>query len=197
MRRIKVTARSTAEARRAEVIERALSAFADTGYFATRVGAIAAASDISEAYIFRLFGGKLELFLAALDHCYAKIVAAMSAGADRARSTSPADILDAMAEAYAELIADRDLLALQVHAQSAASVPEIAVAVRDGCKRVVTLVQKRSAADDAAVQQFMAYGQLCHLVVIAELAAIPARWAKLLSAGMRHPETHRERDSNK
>lgn len=187
MRRANPPARSNAIARRADVVARAVSVFAQTGYHATRVSTVAEASGISEAYVFRLFGGKLGLFLAALDDCYGQVEAAMSAGADRARSAAPDDVLGAMAEAYADLIEDRDLIALQVHAQSAASVPEIGAAVRRGCERVVTLVQARSGADAPAVQRFMAYGQLCHLIVIADLATIPAQWARLLRAGMRHP----------
>jgi hypothetical protein len=74
-----------------------------------------------------------------------------------------------MGDAYAQLISDRDLLMLQVHALSAVDVPEIAAATRRGIERMITLIQERTGASDAAVQQFMAYGQLCHLIVAAGL----------------------------
>lgn len=192
MPRARPAARSTAEARRADVIAHAVAAFARTGYFATRVGEVAEAAGISEAYVFRLFGDKLGLFLAAFDHGCVQIVAALAAGAERAQGagTTPADVLDAMADAYADLIADRALVALQVHAQSAAGVPEIGAAVRHAYETVVTFVQARSGADDASVQRFMAYGQLCHLIATTGLDAVAAPWARLLTAGIRHPGGH-------
>jgi hypothetical protein len=36
------------------------------------------------------------------------------------------------------------------------------------------------------VQQFVAYGQLCHLIVTAGLDDVDRPWAALLTAGMRH-----------
>lgn len=182
-----VLTRSNADARRAVVVARAVTVFAHTGYYATRVAEVAAAAGISEAYVYRLFDDKLGLFLAALDHCYGQIVAAMAAGADRARGPAPAEVLDAMAEAYAALIEDRDLVALQVHAQSAATVPDIGVAVRRGYETVLTFVQARSGADDAAVQRFMAYGQLGHLVATLDLDAVQAPWARVLTASVPSP----------
>lgn len=57
--------RSTAEARRVTVLNTAVSVFARAGFHATPVTAVAAAAGISEAYVFRLFSGKLGLFVAA------------------------------------------------------------------------------------------------------------------------------------
>ncbi|MGC4768521.1 TetR/AcrR family transcriptional regulator [Micromonospora sp. DT44] len=179
--------RSTAEARRAVVLNAAVSAFARTGFHATPVTAVAAAAGISEAYVFRLFAGKLGLFVAAAEACFERIVAALEMGAERAGDAGPDEVLDAMGRAYAELIADRDLLLLQVQAQAVTDVPEIAAAVRAGYKRVATFVQNRSGAGDAQVQQFFAYGQLCHLIVTAGLEQVPEPWARALTAGIQHP----------
>jgi hypothetical protein len=93
-----------------------------------------------------------------------------------------------MGGAYASLIRTRDLLMLQVHAQSAADVPEIAMAFRKGLQRIVTFVKRRSAASDEAVQRFIAYGQLCHLITTMSLADNNAPWARLLNKGIRHPK---------
>lgn len=179
--------RSTAEARRAVVLNAAVSAFARTGFHATPVTAVAAAAGISEAYVFRLFSGKLGLFVAATEVCFERIVAALEMGAERVGDAGPDEVLDAMGDAYADLIADRDLLLLQVQAQAVTDVPEIAEAVRAGYRRVATFVQGRSGADDAQVQQFFAYGQLCHLIVTAGLEQVPEPWARALTAGFRHP----------
>ncbi|MCX5068967.1 TetR/AcrR family transcriptional regulator [Micromonospora lupini] len=179
--------RSTAEARRATVLNAAVSAFARTGFHATPVTAVAAAAGISEAYVFRLFAGKLGLFVAAAGTCFERIVVALEAGAERAGDAGPEEVLEAMGDAYAELIADRDLLLFQVQAQAVTDVPEIAEAVRAGYKRVATFVRSRSGASDAQVQQFFAYGQLCHLIVTAGLEQVPEPWARALTAGIRHP----------
>ncbi len=180
--------RSTADARRATVVARAVTVFARHGYWATPVADVAAAAKISPAYVFRLFDGKLGLFLAALEHCFTRILATLDESADRSAGEAPAVVLERMGDAYAQLIADRDLLLLQVHALSAADVPEIAEALRGGYARVVTLAKERSGAPDPAVQQFIALGQLCHLIVAAGLQGLPAGWAQLLTAGMAHPD---------
>ncbi|MDG4760568.1 TetR/AcrR family transcriptional regulator [Micromonospora sp. WMMD710] len=179
--------RSTAEARRVTVLNAAVSAFARTGFHATPVTAVAAAAGISEAYVFRLFSGKLGLFVAAAEACFERIAEAIEAGAERAGGTSPEEVLDAMGGAYAELIADRDLLLFQVQAQAVADVPEIAEVVRAGYRRVATFVQGRAGVSDAQVQQFFAYGQLCHLIVTVGLEQVPEPWARALTAGIRHP----------
>jgi AcrR family transcriptional regulator len=188
------SSRSTAEARRATVLTRAITVFARTGYHATPVADVAEAADISTAYVFRLFDGKLGLFVAALDHCYTRVMWALADGANAApEDVSPEEVLDAMGGAYAALIADRDLLMLQVHALSAADVPEIGEAVRRGYERVVAFAQERSGANPAQVQRFIAYGQLCHLIVAADLGGVDVGWAQTLTAGMRHPNQHAPR----
>ena len=135
--------RSTAEARRVTVLNTAVSVFARAGFHATPVTAVAAAAGISEAYVFRLFSGKLGLFVAAAGACFDRIAAAIEAGAERA-VLSPEEILEAMGDAYAELIADRDLLLFQVQAQAVTDIPEVAEAVRAGYRRVATFVQSRA-----------------------------------------------------
>ncbi|MFI5783462.1 TetR/AcrR family transcriptional regulator [Nocardia sp. NPDC051570] len=182
--------RSTAEARRSIVISRAVSVFARKGYWATPVTDVAEAAGISQAYVFRLFDGKLGLFVAALEHCHERIVTTLGEVADRMPDEKPDVVLSAMGDAYADLISNRDLMMLQVHALSAVDVPEIAAATRRGMERVITLIKERTGAPDAAVQQFMAYGQLCHYIVAAGLAdddGSQPRWAKVLTEGMTHP----------
>ncbi|GAB7192652.1 TetR/AcrR family transcriptional regulator [Kineococcus sp. NUM-3379] len=183
------SSRSTAEAQRARVVASAVRVFARTGYHATPVTDVAADAGISPAYVFRLFPGKLALFVAAVDHCFERVVEALAAGAERAPDGSAQERLEAMGDAYAELIADRDLLMLQVHAQSAGDIPEVRDALRRGLSSVVAAVGDRSLAEPAAVQRFVAYGQLCHLIVTAELDGLDASWAQTLTAGMRHLST--------
>jgi AcrR family transcriptional regulator len=177
---------STSENRREAVIENALSVFAASGYLGTPVTDIAKRAKISTAYVFKLFPSKEELFVAALERCFELILAALAKGADESADQAPEPVLFAMGGAYAALIADRKLLLLQIHAQSAASVPEIGKAFRKGLETVVRFAKSRSNAPDELVQRFMAYGQLCHLITTVGLDKSPAPWARVLTKGIRH-----------
>ena len=64
---------------------------------------------------------------------------------------------------------------------------EIREALRRGLARITRFAGIRSGADPDAVQRFIAYGQLCHLVVTAGLEEIPEEWAHTLTNGIRHP----------
>lgn len=177
---------SDADTRREAIIEAALSAFAASGYASTPVTAVAARAGISQAYVFKLYPTKEELFVSTMEVCFERIVATLAEAADKATDTSPDAILFAMGEGYARLIVDRRMLMIQVHAQSACDIPTIGDVVRRGLARIVTFTSERSGADDAAVQRFIAYGQLCHLIVTANLTELDDHWARTLWVGIRH-----------
>lgn len=179
---------STADARRPVVAAAAVTEFARRGYHATTVADVARAAKISPAYVFKLYAGKEALFIAALEACFDAILKALEAGADAADDQSPDSVLDAMGDAYAHLISDRALLMLQVHAQSVADIPEVGRALRSGLARVTTFAKSRSGGTDTAVQRFIAYGQLCHLIVTTQLDGRAEDWAVLLTDGITHPD---------
>lgn len=177
---------SDADTRRESIVEAALSVFAQSGYGSTPVAAVATKAGISQAYVFKLYPTKEVLFVAALDRCFERILETLSAAADKAEVQSPNGILEAMGEGYARLIADRDVLMIQVHAQSAADIPVVKAVVRRGLKDIVKLAKRRSCGSDAAVQRFVAYGQLCHLIVTTDLTELADDWAQTLWKGMSH-----------
>ncbi|MBF6253029.1 TetR/AcrR family transcriptional regulator [Nocardia farcinica] len=178
---------SRSDARRDTVVDAAIAEFARTGYHGTPISTVAAAAQISPAYVFKLFPSKVTLFVAALDRCFERIESALAAGAARVPGAKPDEILYEMGGAYAELIGDRNLLMLQVHAQSVVDVPEIGEAMRCGIARVTELAKQRSGAEDAAVQRFIAFGQLCHLITTLGLDGDASPWAAILTEGIRHP----------
>lgn len=180
---------STSETRRGEARAAALQVFASRGYAATTVAQVAEAAGISSAYAFKLFGSKEEMFVRALELCFERIVRTLRAAAGDAGSASPLEVLDRMALGYARLITDRDLLLLQVHAQSEAANPRIRDALQQGLRAVVECATELSGAGDEDVQRFMAYGQLCHLVVTAGIDVSHGAWARTLTHGIRHPDT--------
>lgn len=177
---------STADIRRDTVIDSAIAVFAGAGYLGTSVASVAEHAGISQAYVFKLFPSKELLFVTALEQCFELIEAALERGAAASPTQSPDAILSAMGQAYAELIADRSLLMLQVHAQSAAAVPEIGAALRKGLRSITLFVKERSQAPDEAIQRFMAYGQLCHLIVVTGLETDTSSWSRIITTGIRH-----------
>ncbi|PPI23046.1 TetR/AcrR family transcriptional regulator [Rathayibacter sp. AY1B5] len=180
------SSRSTAEAQRERITAAALHVFARTGYAATPITEVATEAGVSPAYVFRLFSGKLGVFVAAVDRCYEQVASTLAAAGEASPSSDPADRLEAMTVAYIDLIADRDLILLQSQAQSACEVPEIREAVRRGIAAVVRTVTVVSGADGPAVQRFIAYGQLCHLIVQTDLGGVDSEWARIVSDGIRH-----------
>lgn len=178
---------STAEQRRLAVVDSAITVFAEGGLLGTPVSRVAAHAGISPAYVFKLFPSKEELFIAALDACYDQVLDALSVGAEQADQDDPDAVLRAMGGAYADLLANRELLKIQVHALSAADVDDVAEAVRRGVRRVVEQARQLSGADERSVQRFVATGQLCHLVASLGLDDVDDPWARTLAAGIRHP----------
>lgn len=178
---------STADDRRRTVLETAVSAFADRGYFGTTTTDVAKRAGISQAYVYRLFPDKEALFVAVVEHCFVRIRESLQDGVAEAAGSSPQDVLDAMGGAYARLISDRDLLLLQLHAQCAAAAePAVREVVRTGYARLVEYVRGVSGAPEADVQRFFAVGMLCHLVVATGAHEVDAPWARTLSDGIRH-----------
>ena len=184
---VTISVLSTADVRRETVLNSAVLVFARSGYLGTPITAVAEHAQISPAYVFKLFPSKEVLFVATLERCFNSVLAALAHGADASGDQTPDGLLRAMGGAYADLIADRSLLMLQVHAQSVAEITEIGAALRRGLQQSTTFVKIRSGASDEAVQRFFAYGQLCHLIVTAGLENDTAPWAQFLTSGLRHP----------
>ncbi|MEW2220709.1 TetR/AcrR family transcriptional regulator [Streptomyces sp. NPDC006990] len=178
---------STADQRRKTVLDTAVRTFADRGYFGTTTTDVAQRAGISQAYVYRLFPDKKALFTAVVEHCFALVRDSFSDGAAAAKGSSAEAVLDAMGDAYARLIADRDLLLLQMHAQcAAASEPAIREVVQAGYARLVEYVRGVSGGTEADIQRFFSVGMLCHLVVSVDAHQLDTPWARTLSAGLRH-----------
>lgn len=178
---------STAEARRPVVTAAALRTFAKGGFHGTTVADVAREAGISPAYVFKLFPSKETLFASALESCFTQVTRALALGADASDDQTPEGILDAMGGAYADLLRDRALMMLQVHALSVAEVAEIGAALRAGIGRVTMFAKDRSHASDADVQRFIAFGQLCHLIATTHSDDESAEWARIVGSGIRHP----------
>ena len=178
---------STAEERRETVLRTAIGAFAARGYWGTTTSEVAKAAGISQAYVYRLFPSKELLFTAVVGHCFVQVRAGLERAVAEAQGSSAEVVLDAMGDAYAQLISDNELMLIQLHAQAAAvSEPAVREAVRQGYARLVEYVRGASGGTEQQVQQFFALGMLCHLIVSMGADEVDAPWTRTLSTGITH-----------
>lgn len=177
--------RLTADERRDAVIAAAMTEFAQGGLAGTSTETIARRAGVSQPYLFQLFGTKKELFIAVVRRCFERTTAAFQGAgrAARARAADPRTALDAMGAAYGDLIADRDLLLLQLHAYAACGDAEIRSIVQDEFARLYREVARLSGADDEALEQWFAYGMLCNLAAAIGLPGQKGFSLRILAAG--------------
>src|SRR5947209_15534954 len=116
------TERKSADERREAVLDAALEEFAARGLDGGSTEAIAAKAGISQPYVFRLFGTKKELFKAVVSRCFRQTLELFQRAAEGKRGQAA---LEAMGQAYRELLSDRTRLEAQMQAYSACEDPEI------------------------------------------------------------------------
>ncbi len=172
---------STAEERREAVVDAALPIFAGRGYRSASTNEIAEAAGISQAYVFRLFPKKVDLFLACCERARRRMLDAFRDAADN----RPADQepLEAFGGAYRELLeGDRNLLMLQLQSQVvAASEPEIAASMRKTFRELYALVAERSGAGEQEMREFFAHGMLMNVLAAIDVFSVDEPWARALS----------------
>ncbi len=170
---------STAEDRREAVLAAAQKAFGTRGLHGTPTTEIAKAAGISQAYLFRLFPTKLELFVATVDRCYERMRATFAAAAAQARADGD-DVLDAMGFAYSAELADRDQLLLQLQTHAAMDEPAIRDASRRGFASLYEQVQRESGADDVRIRTWFGMGMLMNVLAGMRADEVDAPWARAL-----------------
>ena len=171
---------STAEDRREAVLEAAERVFPARGLLATPTMEVAKAAGISQAYLFRLFPTKADLAIALVQRCNERLHRTFTEAAAVANAAGD-DPIDAMGKAYVNLMQDRNVLLLQLHAHAAsASVPEIRDAMREGFGRLVALVREQAGGDDERVKRFLATGMLINVMLAMGADDSPAPWMQQL-----------------
>ena len=172
---------STADERRPELADAAARVFAERGYSAPTTE-IAKAAGISQAYLFRLFPTKVDLFVAAHRTTSARMHAAFAEAARQAHAEGR-DPLEVMGHAYGELLEhDRDVLLLRLHAQTAAgNEPAIRDEVRRCFRELYDLVERESNADPEELRAWFAYGMLCDVMASIDADQLDEPWARALS----------------
>ncbi|NNH75287.1 TetR/AcrR family transcriptional regulator [Nocardia uniformis] len=173
-------ARMKASERMEEVLTAAVSAFAESGYAATKTDEIARRAGVSQPYVIRLFQSKQQLFLATLHRVCDRIEEVFRTAAAEAATTDPDEILPAMGHAYKIFLADRDLLLVLLHGFSAASDPAIGPDVRDRYGHMYNMIRETTGAPVSEVRRFMATGMLMTVMAAMQVVgpdAIETTWA--------------------
>lgn len=171
----------SAEERRESVLEAARAHFARRGYWGTPTAEIAKSAGISQAYLFRLFPTKEDLYLACVERCFARVREEFRRAAAPHAGDAEA-MFSAMAQTYERLLRDRELLLAQLQSYAACEDPAVRDTVRREYGRLVDMVRETSAAPDERVSRFFATGML--LTVVAAMGAheLDEPWAHTLMA---------------
>jgi AcrR family transcriptional regulator len=175
------TTRSTAAARRDDVLDAALVEFAERGFEGASTEDIARGAGISQPYLFRLFGTKKELFKAAVGRCFRETLELFQRAAEGKRGE---DALKAIGHAYQkQLEDDRTRLRAQMQAYAACDDPEIREVVRAGYGDLVAYVRRVSGADWPAVWGFFSTGMLLNVLASMHVDDQPEQWMQDLLSG--------------
>ncbi len=167
--------RRTADQRRTSVLRAAMTEFAKGGYAGTSTDAIAVRAGISQPYLFRLFGTKRELFIATMELMHARIEETFRRAA---AGLSGVEAMMAMGDAYKELLGERDLLLVQLHAFAASEDEHIRRAAREGFRHLWTVAGELTGLPDEDLRAFFAQGMLLNVMAAVDAAVLDESWAR-------------------
>lgn len=149
----------TANERREQILQAALIVFANGGYAGTTTDQVAREAGVSQPYVVRLFGGKQQLFAELYSRASHRVIAALAA-------VPPGpDAEQEMGEAYAGLLADRNLLLLLLHGFAASSEPEIGRLARWTLSEAFQLYRERTGQGTDEARTFVAHGMLINVLL--------------------------------
>ena len=174
-----IQTRMDPDERRDQVIAAALIEFAERGLAGTSTEAIAVRAGISQPYLFKMFGTKLDLFIAASRRCFENVAQTFT---EAAEGLAGEEALEAMGHAYYGLIADRANLMAQLQMYAACNDLQVRDCARDGFRKLYQLVERASGASPEMLAIFFACGMLCNVSTALGLAEIDEPWARALAS---------------
>jgi AcrR family transcriptional regulator len=155
----------SADDRRELVLAAATRAFSRGGYAGTSTDAVAKEAGVSQPYVVRIFGTKLELFLEVFDRACDRIREAFEAVlAEGPFDPESDDDWSRLGLAYTDLLRDRDLLMVMMHGFAAGDVDQIAERSRDGMGRIFATIRSTGCTDEQA-QEFISQGMLLNVMI--------------------------------
>jgi AcrR family transcriptional regulator len=154
--------------RREEILDAAVTEFAIKGLHGTSTETIAQRVGISQPYLFRLFGTKKELFLAAVERGFDRVLGAFRAASEE----YPESALLAMGRSYRELLTHREELLLQMQSYAACADPDVEQVVRTRFAQLYRFVESASGAAPDDVREFFAHGMLLNVAAAMDLPSV-------------------------
>ena len=161
--------------RRQQVLAIAAEEFADGGLHGASTETIARRAEITQAYVFRIFGTKKALFLEVVVAAFGRMSEGMRAAAGERTGLGA---LGRMGAQYNEMLADRTLLLLQLQGFAACGDPEVRDAVRASFGQMWEMVAKTTGLDPVTVKAFLAFGMLLNNGAALGVAELDEPWAK-------------------
>lgn len=158
----------SAAERRSLILDAAIEEYGTSGLAGMSIDAVAERAGVSQPYVFRLFGTKKDLIIAAMRRQSGRVIDTFREAAE----ASDADgRLAAMGMAYVDLLREEpNELRCQVQSWAAAGAdPEIAASARECYLEVWRTVTELSGADQAEIREFMAYGMLLAVAAALDL----------------------------
>jgi len=157
------TRRVPAAERRDALISAAVHEFAQTGLHGTPVDRIARRVGVAQPYVFSLFANKRELFLAAVERGFERVLDVFEAAAAAYRAGESTveceDALGAMGHAYVELLhSDRDYLLLQHQSYAACADDVVRDRVRHRYAELASRVAALAEASPERIDEFFRKG---------------------------------------
>ncbi|MGI8593864.1 MAG: TetR/AcrR family transcriptional regulator [Solirubrobacteraceae bacterium] len=150
--------RLTAAERRSDLVAAAISEFAAAGLAGASTEAIARRAGISHAYLFRLFGTKRDLFLAAVDASFGHVLATFKRAEERRGPREP--FQQALGHSYTALIEDRKELLFAFHAYAACGDEDIRAVVEARYMEIFEWVRRTGDLTVDETRLFMSAGLL-------------------------------------
>jgi AcrR family transcriptional regulator len=176
------SSRQTAEERREAVLVAATREFAEKGLHGASTDTIARAAGISQPYLFRLFGTKKELYLAAAREVTETLYSVFERAS---RGKSGREAAMAMGEAYTNILSDPYKLQMQLKCWSSCDDPDVRELSRSMWRELVDLVEQRTGGTRAEVAGFFSKGVLLAILQGMGTFEQPEPWAERLVEGCR------------
>ena len=160
--------------RRSQVLRIAAAEFANRGLHGASVEAIAREADITQAYVFRMFGTKKALFLELVGAAFDRFNDGMADAAAGARGMTALALMGAR---YYESLADRTTLLLQLQGFAACGDAEVRDLVRARLGRMWDTVADTTGLDPVTVKSFLAFGMLLSNAAALDVDEVAEPWA--------------------
>jgi AcrR family transcriptional regulator len=182
-----VAPRSTAEDRREAILQAAMQAFAEKGLHGTSTETIARAVGISQPYLFRLYGTKKELFLAAVRRCFDDTLDRFRLAVQEGTPVLP--VTHWFGQAYAEMLRDGTKLRMQMQSYAACDDADVRRVVQTGFGEVTEYVAAVAGVETSRLATFMGRGMLLNVMASMDVLDATEGWAAMLQEGCMAEET--------